>query len=211
MLIDQLVTYLLVEHAEVDALLQRLVAGCIEDSVNHLVEQCLLVDIAVAHYLLHRLGSIDQRVFVLAQNHGLGNGGGLQLERLHLERAVHRTVVGSHGKLMAVLDGAPDAVDRHRVLLEGAALRLLDILLQVALRLVQLHIVGCLIEAAVHTLVELLLLHLHHLLDIGELKEEQRQERESHDDGYDPNSRLLHAAKVRLLLHEEDDLVNYFR
>ena len=90
--------------------------------------------------------------------------------------------------------GAVKTVNHHRVLGEGPALCVVDVLFQVSASLVQLHIVGDLIERAVHTLVKLFFLHLHHLIDIGELKEEQRQERESHDDGYCPNSRLLHIG-----------------
>ena len=190
--VGQLVADVGVEHAEVDALLQGLVAGGIEDVVDHLVEQCLLIDVAVAHNLLHRLGGIGQRVLVLAQNHGLGYAGGLHLEGFHLERRVDGAVVGSHGKLVALLDGAAQTVDGDGVLLEGTALRGVDVLLQIAKGLVLLQVVRGLIERTVDTLVKLLLLHLDHLLDIRELKVEQRQERESHDDGYNPNSRLPH-------------------
>ena len=93
-----------------------------------------------------------------------------------------------------MLDGAIESVDHHRVLRVCPALRRIDILLQVSEGLVHLHIAGDLVEGAVHTLIELLLLHLDHLLHVGELKKEQRQERESHDDGYCPNSRLLHIG-----------------
>ena len=110
-----------------------------------------------------------------------------------------------------MLDGTTNAVYCHRVLLEGTALSLVDVFLQITMGLVQLQVVGSLIERTVDTLVKLLLLHLHHLFDIGELKVEQRQERESHDDGYNPNSRLLHAAKVTLLQTRRSLLVNKFR
>ena len=125
--------------------------------------------------LLHRLGSVHQRVLVLTHNHGLGNRRRLHLEGLQLERRIHRTVVGSNGKLMGMLDGT-QPVAEHRVLLESTALGFLDVLFQIARGLVHLQIMRGLIETAIHTLVELLFLHLDHLLDIGELKVEQRQE-----------------------------------
>ena len=47
--------YVLVEHIEVNSLAQRLFRCGIKYAINHLVEQCLLIYIAVLHYLFHRL------------------------------------------------------------------------------------------------------------------------------------------------------------
>ena len=68
------------------------------------------------------------------------------------------------------------SVAENGVLLIGTALGFLDVFFQIACGLINLQMVGCLIETAVNTLVELLFLHFDHLLNIGELKIEQRQE-----------------------------------
>ena len=104
--VDELSTDVAVKQTEIDAFLQRFLAGGIENIVDDLVQQRLLVDITVAHNLLHGLRSIGQRVLVLTQNHRLGHRGRLHLQRLHLERAIDRAVVGSYRKLVGLLDGA---------------------------------------------------------------------------------------------------------
>ena len=184
--VDKLHTDVAVKHAEVDTLLQRLVTGRIEDVVDHLVQQSLLVNVALAHDFLHCLGGINQRILVLMEYHGLGNGGRFHLESLQLERGIDGAIVGSHGKLVALFDG-PQAVGEHGILRKGMAFRLVDVFFQIAQCLVHLQIARRLIERSVDTLVELFLLHFHHLLNIGELKKEQSQKGKPHDDGYGPN------------------------
>ena len=173
--IGQFLTDIVVEHTEIDAFLQGFVASSIQYIIYHLVEQTFLIDITVADYFLHGLRSINQRILVLTQNHGLGNAGRLQLEGLQLERGIDSTIVSGNGKLMGVFDRT-QPVAENGVLLIGTALSFLDVFFQIACGLVNLQMVGCLIKTAVNTLVELLFLHLDHLLDIGELKIEQRQE-----------------------------------
>ena len=114
--VEQLHFDILVEDSEIDALLQGLVGGGIEDVIDHLVEQGLLIDIAVADNLLQRLRGLDETALVGAQDHGLGHGGGLDGEGLQLEAGIDRPVVGRDGKLMRLLHGAIQAVDRHSVL-----------------------------------------------------------------------------------------------
>ena len=76
---------------------------------------------------------------------------------------------------MGVLDRA-ESIAEHGVLLKSTTFGFLDIFFQIARSLVHLQIVRGLIETTIHTLVELLFLHFNHLLNIGELKIEQRQE-----------------------------------
>ena len=57
----------------------------------------------------------------------------------------------------------------HRVLLEGLTLSLVDVFLKITQGLVKLQIARGLIERTVDTLVKLLFLHIHHLLDILEM------------------------------------------
>ena len=192
--VNQFGTDVLIEHTEVNTFLQRLIASSIKDVIDHLVEQCFLIDIAIANNLLHGLGSVSQRILILTQNHRLGNRRWFHLKGLQLERGIDSTIVCSHCKLMGMLNGAIKTIDHHRVLRKGSALSLIDVFFKISERLVHLHVMRDLIERAVHTLIELLFLHLNHLLDIGELKEEQGQERESHNRGYCPNSRLLHIG-----------------
>ena len=93
---------------------------------------------------------------------------------------------------MGVLDSTIKTINHHRILLEGLTLSLFYILFQVTKRLIHLQIAGCLIETAVHRLVELFLLHLRHLFNIRDLEEKEPHERESHDYSYDPNRTFLH-------------------
>ena len=86
-----------------------------------------------------------------------------------------KAVAVGNGKLMGVFDRT-QPVAENGVLLIGTALSFLNIFFQIACGLINLQMVGCLIETAVNTLVELLFLHFDHLLNIGELKIEQRQE-----------------------------------
>ena len=137
--VGQLFTNIVVEHTEVDALLQRLLAGSIENVVNHLVQQRTLIDITVTDNLLHGLCRISQRTLILAEYHGLGHRCRLHLEGLQLERRIDRTVVGSNGKLVALLDAA-QSVRVYRVLRKGTTLRLVDIFFQIAQGLVHLQI-----------------------------------------------------------------------
>ena len=139
-----------IEHFEIDTLFQRLVAGSIEHLVDHLVEQCLLVDITVTHYLLQRFRGLGDGVLVSAQDHGLGYVGGLDGERLQFKGTIDRAVIGCHSELMTLTYRAVKTVDSHRILFEGFPLRLLHILHEVALRLVHLQITGNLIETAIH-------------------------------------------------------------
>ena len=91
-----------------------------------------------------------------------------------------------------MLNGAVETIYDHRILLIGLALGSLQVLLKVSLGLVHLEIARSLIQAAVYRLVELLLLHLRHLLDVRELKVEQAYKREAHYDCYNPNRSFLH-------------------
>lgn len=93
---------------------------------------------------------------------------------------------------MRVLDGAIEAIDHDRVLLKGLTFCFLHILFQITECLIHLKVSRCLIEATVHGLIELFLLHLRHLLNIGELKPKKTYKRESHDYCYDPNRTFLH-------------------
>lgn len=56
--VNQLGTQILVEHLEVDTLLQGLVARLVEDGIDHLVEQGALVEVALFYCLLKTYGSI---------------------------------------------------------------------------------------------------------------------------------------------------------
>ena len=165
-----------IEQLEVDALLQGLVAGGIEDVIDHFVEQRLLIDITVTDNLLQRFRGLGDGVLISAQDHSLGYVGWLDGEGLQFKGTIDGAVVGCHSKLMALTNGAVETIDRHGVLAEGFALRLLHVFLQITERFIHLQITRCLIEAAVHRLVELFLLHLYHLLDVGDLKNEKSQE-----------------------------------
>ena len=75
----------LIKLLEVDSLLQRLVRCRVEDGIHHLVEQSLLIHIAVLHYLLQRFLRFAERIPVASENHRLRlvgriGGDGLQLE-----------------------------------------------------------------------------------------------------------------------------------
>ena len=83
--VEQFGTDILIEQLEVDALLQRFIAGGIEDVVNYLVEQRLLIYITVAHNLLQRLRGLGDAVLIGTQNHGLGHVGGTDGKRFELE------------------------------------------------------------------------------------------------------------------------------
>ena len=53
--IHQFGTNVLIEHAEINTLLEGFVAGCIEYVINYLIKQCFLIDITLTHNFLHRL------------------------------------------------------------------------------------------------------------------------------------------------------------
>ena len=195
--VEELGIEVAVEHFEVDALLQRLVAGGIEDGIDHLVEEGLLVDVAALHHLLHRLVGLRDGALVLAQNHCLRHLRGLGLNGLQHERRVDGAVLPYDRVLVALLEGAVGLTraGAHRVDAIGTALGLVDVLFEVAPRLVQLQVAAGLIECAVYRLVELLLLHLSHLADVLQLKEEQGEKRCAHDDCYNPNRSFVHGCK----------------
>ena len=193
-IVHQLGLEVLVEELEVDAFLERLLRCGIDDGQHHLVEQCLLVDVAVLDDFLQGLGGLVVRLLVVVQDHGLGHLRGLGHHRLGLEGGVavrvlrHRRLVGGHQRAVGTqVDG---------VALVVFPLHGVDVLLQVAERLVEFQVAAGLIEGTVDALVELLLLHVDHLTDVGELHEKQHDERQSHHYCYDPNRSLLHGSKV---------------
>ena len=68
---------------------------------------------------------------------------------------------------------------RHAVSVR-LTLRRVNITLQILERLVKLKVARGLVKGFVHRLVELLLLHLNHRLDVFQLHEEQHKERKPH-------------------------------
>ncbi len=207
--VHQLGLQLLVERLEVDTFLQGLVAGGIEDTIHHIVEQGLLIDVAVPHNLTHRLRSLIDRVLVVTQNQRLGHLRGFERGGLEHERGVHVPVLVGHRVLVRLLQRAVGrtASSPHGVATVCATLCLVDVFLQIAKRFIQLEVTRCLIERFVHRLVELLLLHLNHLVDVFQLEEEQGQETEAHDHRYCPNRSFLHRCKG----NELSDYLCYFR
>ena len=132
--VHQLRLQVAVEQLEVDALAQGLVAGGEEDAVYHLVEQGLLVDVAVLHNLPHRpCGRID-RVLVVAQNHRLRDVCRLGGNRLQLERRIHRAVLSCHRVLVRLLHAAVGfpRPGSQGVFFHGAPLGGVHVLFQIA-------------------------------------------------------------------------------
>ena len=62
--VEQLGANILVKLAEIDALLEGLVAHGVEDAVNHLVKQGTLIHIAISYYFLHGFLSLGYRLAV---------------------------------------------------------------------------------------------------------------------------------------------------
>ena len=131
------------------------------------------------------------------KDHGLGHLRGLGHHGLRLEGCIGRTL--SAGGLMG-LDQRSVYSQIYRILDMVLTLLGVDVFFEIAQRLVEFQIAACLIQGSVDAFVELLLLHVHHLRDIGELHEEQYDERQSHDYGNDPNRSFLHVGKVNAKL-----------
>ena len=114
--------------------------------------------------------------------HSLGHLRGLGGYGLKLERRVDSSVLARNRVLMRLLYAAVQlaCACAKRVLLEGSAFCLVYILLKITQGLVELQIARGLIKGAVDRFVELLLLHVHHLLDIFQLQEQEGQKREPH-------------------------------
>ena len=184
--VEQFHPDVLVELLEVDALLQGLVAGGIEDAVDHFVEQRLLIYVSVADYLLKRLLGGRDGVLVGLDAQALRHLLRAHSYRLEFERGVDGAVVAAHGVLVGVLYRAA-YLSVYGVILYGFALGIVDVFLKEAQRLVHLQIVRSLIESPRDGLVELLALHLGHILHIGDLKGQKSHERGSHDDGDNPD------------------------
>ena len=184
----------LVEQLEVDALFQRLVARGIENRINHLVEQRLLIDVAVFNDFLHLLVGLGNGVLVVSQNHRLRLLRGLRLDGFQHERGINRAVFSHHRILVALLERTVglSRARAHGIHAVGMAFGLVHVFFEIAQRFVQLQVAAGLIESPVHRLVELLLLHLSHLADVLQLKEKQGEKRAAHDDGDGPDASLLH-------------------
>ena len=97
---------------------------------------------------------------------------------------------------MRLLHSTIQVINHHGVLLDGTTLGLLHILFQIPTGLVHLEITRGLIKTTVYRLIELLLLHLHHLLHIGKLEQQKTYEGEAHDCRYNPNRTFLHCRFV---------------
>ena len=100
-------------------------------------------------------------------------------------RVLHAAIVGL------------SASGAYAVLAVSVALGLVDVFLKIAQRLVELQVARSLIEGAVDAFVELFLLHVGHLTDVGELQAKQDDKGHAHDDGDGPNGFLLHVGKDR--------------
>ena len=94
----------MVERLEVHPLLKGFLRCRIEDVHHHLVEQRLLVDVAVSHNFLHRLIGLCERVLVVSHDEHLGHGCRLHLRSLHVERREACPGV-SHAPVRLVGDG----------------------------------------------------------------------------------------------------------
>ena len=198
--VHQLSFDVLVEDLEVDTLFQRFVRSRVEHVHDHLIEQSLLIDISVLDDLLQRLAGRSVGVAVGAQDHSFGHLCGFHCHGLQLKRRVDGAVLARHGILMRVLHAAVvgfSASGAYAVFAVSVALGLVDVFLKITQRLVELQIAGSLIEGAVDAFVELFLLHVGHLTDVGELQAKQDDKGHAHDDGDGPNGFLLHVGKVR--------------
>ena len=187
----------LVEQLEVDTLIERFLRSGVEDAIDHFVEQCFLINIAVSHNLTHRLRGLRNGVFVVAQNHRLGHICRFRGNGLEFERGIYRTVVSGHRVLVRLLDATVGhgRTRTHGVVLNGASLCGVDILFQETERLVEFQISGSLIERLVDTLIKLFLLHLDHRLHVLQLYIEQGEERKPHHGGNNHNCCLFHGGK----------------
>ena len=150
----------LVQQLEVDALLERFLRSGIEDIIDHLVEHALLIDVAVADDFLQALLRSRDRTAVVAQDHGLRRLRRFVGDGLHLKRRVARLAPSASPTLLRC----------------ALALLLIHVALQIAQRLVELHVARGLIQGTVDGLVKLLPLHLGHFLDVVELQQQQGQE-----------------------------------
>ena len=203
-IIHQFRLQVLIEYLEVNSLFQRLFRCRIKHIHHHLVEQRLLVHIAVLHYFLKRFARCVVRVAIVLQNHGLGHLRGLRGDGFQLEGRIHRTILALHRKLMRALHGAIVGIARpcaHAIHPIGMPLGLVHILLQIAQRLIELQVARRLVEGAVHAFVELLLLHVGHFLYVRQLQSKQYDEAQAHDNGDDPNGFLLHKGKDKDFLN----------
>ena len=163
---------ILVEESEIDALLQWLVGSGVEHVHQHLVKQGFLIDIAVLYDLLQRFAGGIVGVGIVLEDHGLGHLCRLDHHGLGLEGG-ERIVLIAYGCLLmggGVADSAR-LVGNHRGCVTTAltACTGIDILLQIAQCLIQLQVAGGLVEGTVDAFVKLFLLHVGHLLDVGEL------------------------------------------
>ena len=195
--VHQLCLEVLVKQLKVDALFQRFVRCRIENGVDHLVEQRFLVDVTVLHNLLQRFRRLRQRVLVGVQDHGLGHLRWLHRYRLKLKWRIDGAVF-AHDRILVRLLNRPVRclwACAYRVAAESASFRFVHVFLQIPQCLVEFQIAWCLIQRSVHRLIELFLLHVHHLLDVSQLKVEQRHEGKSHDCSYCPNRSFFHIGK----------------
>ena len=126
----------LVEQLEVDSFLQRLVAGGIENRVDHLVEQSFLIDVSVLDYFLKRLRGFGNGVLVAFQNHGLGALCRSGLYGLELKGRIDGAVLAGHRERVRLLY-RPVWTQSSRTRSDGIpakslALRLVHVFLQIA-------------------------------------------------------------------------------
>ena len=175
--VQQFAAYVLVKLLEIDAVAQWFLAGGIEYAIHHLVKQCLLVHVPVAHYLLHTpLCFGDSTLIRLHQQSFLhllwAEGYGAQLKG-----GVYRTVIACHRVLVRLLHRPAEVVVGrlcHRA--KSLALRFVHVFLKKTQRLIKLKVARCLIKCPRNRLVKLLSLHLCHLLDVRHLNPKQANE-----------------------------------
>ena len=183
---QELRPYGLVELLEVDSFLQRLVAGPAEQGADHLVDQCALVLVASADFRLKGFRGVAERVFP-SRVKSLRLGRGVGLERVHPEGRVvmadaHR--VGHTAEIQLAGVG---------ILRAGGGFA--DFVFQSLPRFVEFEAARGLVQASADRLVELLLPHAEHLFEVAHLKVEQREKRQPHDNGNNPDGRLFHTGK----------------